>query len=158
MFSNQTISSPFFANMGKLSSMMLEGLMIRGGGIHIDDALGVRFKNNSCFVGTYCKIRSRCDYAYTLAKAINDVALGLGCKVNVTKTRRCSGTGEEAADALSKGDWERAWDNMPQKDVDPKYVPRVLLKVVANPYPYLTLGEKILGEMSNYTKVLYKAK
>ena len=42
MVSNQTISSPFFANMGKLSPMMLEGLMIRGGGIHIDDALGVR--------------------------------------------------------------------------------------------------------------------
>ena len=40
-----------------------------------------------------------------MAKAIHDVGVGLGCKVSVLKTRRCSGPGEEAADALSKGDW-----------------------------------------------------
>ena len=48
-----------------------------------------------------------------MAKALNDIATGLACKLNVVKTRRCSGTGEEAADSLSKGDWEHAWNNMP---------------------------------------------
>ena len=39
MVSRQTISSPFFATRGKLSPLMLRGLMVRGGGIHVDDTL-----------------------------------------------------------------------------------------------------------------------
>ena len=35
----QTIVSPLFRNQGKLSPMMIKKLMIRGGGIHVDDCL-----------------------------------------------------------------------------------------------------------------------
>ena len=73
----------------------------------------------------------------------------------MVKTKRCSSQGEEAADALSKGDWERAWVNMPHKETDPKRIPRVLLRWIENPYPDLELGQKILKELSRTTKVLY---
>ena len=113
------------------------------------------FCDNAGFVTAYRKHHSRCEYSYTIAKALNDVAEGLGCKANVVKTKRCSGPGEEAADALSKGDWDRAWAHMPQKDVDPKRIPRSLLLWINNPYPDLDLGKKILSDMSKYMEVLY---
>ena len=111
--------------------------------------------DNAGFVAVYKKKHSKCPYSYTLAKAIHDVGKGFGCKVNVLKTRRCSGTGEEAADALSKGDWDRAWANMPGKDVDPVRVPVTLLQWIGNPKVDLNLGKKVLCDMLNYTKVLH---
>ena len=111
--------------------------------------------DNAGFVAVYRKKHSKCVYAYTIAKALHDVAEGLGVVVKVVKTKRCSGPGEEAADALSKGDWERAWDNMPLKDIDPGRVPRSLLKWITNPSPDMMLGERILSDMSKYTEVLY---
>ena len=114
------------------------------------------FCDNAGFVAIFRKHRSKCDYSYTLAKAIQDVATHLGCKVNVEKTRRCSNQQTEAADALSKGDWNRAWDNMPLKEMDPRRVPRVLLRWISNPIPDLNLGEKIAEEMSKFTAMLYE--
>ena len=112
--------------------------------------------DNAGFAAIFHKHRSKCDYAYTMAKAINDLSLHLGCKVNVEKIKRCSSLQTEAADALSKGDWARAWSSMPGKDVDPKRIPRVLLRWIANPTPDLCLGEKIAEEMSTYTEMLYE--
>ena len=113
--------------------------------------------DNAGFVAIYKKKRSKCEYAYTMAKAIYDVGSYLGCKVNVEKIRRCSDPNTEAADALSKGDWQRAWANMPEKETDPQRTPRVLLRWIANPYPDLNLGRKIIEEMSQYTDVLLEA-
>ena len=39
MVAKQTITSPFFANRGKLSQVMLRSLLVRGSGVPIDDAL-----------------------------------------------------------------------------------------------------------------------
>jgi hypothetical protein len=79
----------------------------------------------------------------------------LGCRVRVTKTRRCSGKGETAADALSKGEWETAWDLMPQKNTDPGVIPVSLLVWITNPVPDLNLGRRVLSDMAKYTKVLH---
>ena len=111
--------------------------------------------DNSGFVGIYRKKHSSCPYAYTVAKAINDIACGLACKVTVSKTLRVSGNEEIVADALSKGDWERAWPLMPQKNVDPDFIPVALRKWIAHPVPDMSLGKKVLSEMAKYTKVLY---
>ena len=111
--------------------------------------------DNAGFVAVFKKRHSKCPYAYTVAKAIFDVGLGLSCKVNVIKTRRCSGIAEEAADALSKGDWERAWSHMPMKNVDPERIPVSLLLWMSNPSPDLLLGSRILSDMSKYTNVLH---
>ena len=113
------------------------------------------FCDNAGFVAVYRKKHSSCEYAYTVAKALFDVAEGLGSVVKVVKTRRCSGDGEIAADALSKGDWELAWKSMPQRMVDPGRVPRAALRWITNPMPDLSLGSRILKDMAGYTKVLY---
>ena len=68
---------------------------------------------------------------------------------------RCSGLGEVAADALSKGDWSTAWMSMPLKQDDPGRIPVSLLKWIADPTPDLELGSKILSDMMSYTKVLH---
>ena len=47
---------------------------------------------------------------------------------------------------------------MPEKETDPKWVPRVLLRWIMNPTPDLELGEKILAEMASYTEVLHWAR
>ena len=111
--------------------------------------------DNDGFVKIFAKKHSSCPYAYTIAKAIYDVSLGLACKVWVTKTARVSGTGEVVADALSKGDWERAWPLIPVKNDDPDFIPLVIRKWIMDPVPDMALGQKILAEMSQYTKVLH---
>ena len=45
MVAKQTIASPLFSSRGKLSPIMMRSLMIRGGGIHINDSL-MRFSWN----------------------------------------------------------------------------------------------------------------
>ena len=67
---------------------------------------------------------------------------------------RCSGQGELAADALSKGEWEAAWAAMPDKNTDPGRIPASLLLWINDPVPDLNLGRKILLDMMAYTKVL----
>ena len=114
--------------------------------------------DNAAFVAVYRKHHSRCPYAYTIAKALADLGEGLACKVTVVKTKRCSGDGEIAADALSKGEWDTAWAHMPYKKNDPGKIPAALLKWIANPTIDMELGAKILSDMSIYTKVLYLAK
>ena len=129
--------------------------------------------DNAGFVHVFRKKHSTCPYTYTVAKALYDVARGLNCKVkrspgvligqyfkvlmqvSVTKTKRCSGAGESAADAISKGDWDMAKHYVPKKNTDPEFIPRVLLRWISNPVPDLELGSKVLSEMSSYTKVLY---
>ena len=116
----------------------------------------VVYCDNAGFVAVFKKKHSRCAYAYTVAKALHDVGEGLASVVKVVKTRRCSGVGEEAADALSKGDWDRAWDNMPLKNENPGRIPRALLVWANNPTPDMDLGAKILSDMSKYTQVLFQ--
>ena len=111
--------------------------------------------DNAAFVATYKKKHSSCEYAYSVAKAIHDVSMALGTVTKVVKTRRCSGPAEEAADALSKGEWERAWTLMPHKHEDPGRIPRAILAWIQNPVPDMMLGEKIVHDMSSYTKMLY---
>ena len=76
--------------------------------------------------------------------------------MKVKKTKRCSSTGKLAADALSKGDWDTAWDNMPMKREDPGKIPRAALRWITNPVPDKNLGQKMLVDMAKYTNVLVR--
>ena len=111
--------------------------------------------DNAGFVGVFRKMHCHCPYSYSVAKALFDVGVGLGCKVSVVKTGRCSGPEAEAADALSKGDWERAWPLMPRKNVDPGRIPVSLLQWIRDPIPDLGLGRRVLSDMARYTSVLH---
>ena len=90
----------------------------------------------------------------TVIKALDAVAKALDITLIVVKTPRVSGVGEFVADALSKGDWDRAWELMP-KNVDPGVIPVSLLVWLSNPVPDLELGSRILCDMSKYTEVLF---
>lgn len=79
--------------------------------------------DNVGFIAVYMKKHGECPNSHTLAKAIHDVPKGLGCKVNVLQTKRCSGTGAKTANALSKSVWVCAWANMPWKSVDNLRIP-----------------------------------
>ena len=59
------------------------------------------------------------------------------------------------ADALSKEDWDRAWQLMPEKNIDPDFIPLTLRRWINNPVPDLELGLKVLAKMKKYTSVLY---
>ena len=48
--------------------------------------------DNSGFVYSYEAKHSKCPYVYTIAKAINDVSVGLACNVKVVKTLRYTNT------------------------------------------------------------------
>ena len=112
--------------------------------------------DNAAFVGVFRKKHSKCEYAYTVAKALHDVGVGLGAIVKVKKTKRCYSPSEIAADSLSKGDWDTAWQNMPMKREDPGKIPRAALRWISNPVPDMNLGHKILADMSKYTNVLLR--
>ena len=137
----------------------LEGLAVLTGLITVADRARnkevVIHCDNSAFVASYRKRHSSCVYAYTIAKAIHDVSKGLATVTKVVKTRRCSGPAEEAADALSKGDWPRAWASMPHKEENPGRIPKSVLQWIQNPTADMNLGSKILSDMSKYTKVLF---
>ncbi len=96
-----------------------------------------------------------CCYRHNTAKAVNDVSVGLGCTIMVTKTRRCSGQWEDAADALSKGEWTRAWGLMPGKETDPRRLPVTLLVWLHEPCVDLSLGSRILDEMVDSVECLH---
>ena len=112
--------------------------------------------DNDGFVAVYqIKHHCRsCPYTYTVAKALYDVSQGLNYRVSVIGTGRLSGPGDIMAAALNKGDWDRAWPLMPEKNIDPGRVPVSLLRWLQNPVPAMSLGSKILSDMSRYTTVL----
>ena len=55
---------------------------------------------------------------------------------------RCSGQGEIAADALSKGYWETARAAMLEKNDDPGKIPVSLLKWIHDPVPEFRISHK----------------
>ena len=88
-----------------------------------------------------------CSYASCVARAISVVAARIGCRVYVEKITRCSTREAEAADALSKADFDRfasCWSgSLPEM----AWPPRALLAWLADPDTSAPLGELILEDM-----------
>lgn len=78
-----------------------------------------------------------------------DLARGLDIRVDVAKTGRMSGPGERAADALSKGDLERAWEDIGNvREEKRRKIPKVIEEWVRDPVPDTELGKRILEELA----------
>ena len=76
------------------------------------------FVDNSGAVNIYAKgYSSTCLYSYTVAMAINEVAKGLNCNIQLTKVARWS-------DAISKADVGTMHSLMPGLNDAPCWVPR----------------------------------
>jgi hypothetical protein len=93
----------------------------------------------------YC---TGCPITTTVARAINVVAAGIGCRLYVVKIRRCSNRPAVMADALSKAAFKLfagLWTG-PLPDASP--VPRSLLSWLQRPVADAGLGDRILAEIS----------
>ena len=88
-----------------------------------------------------------CSYATCVARAISVVAARIGCRVYVEKITRCSTREAEAADALSKADFDRfagCWRGpLPEMSRSP----RSLVTWLNNPDTSAPLGEMILKDL-----------
>ena len=114
----------------------LKGLQVK---IHCD---------NAGFVFAMSSGSSTCLYVATISKALHDLAQGLDIALRVVKTGRMSGPGERAADALSKGDMQRALlDIGTVKEKMPRRVPKTIVEWVSDPVPDPQLGHRILEEL-----------
>jgi hypothetical protein len=99
-----------------------------------------------------------CELCTTVVKAVGMVAAGIGCRFEVEKIMRCSTTGADMADALSKAEFARfrrtgvmaGWP----LDVAPVAVPGQLLHWLADPVADSELGTRLLLEIKKSGQVL----
>ena len=97
---------------------------------------------------------TKCDLCNTILLALHQVSVALDIDVFVTDISRCSNTGAEAADALSKCDMNRFMHNMPDANIIPERVPAPLLRWLENPKPDRRLGHRILRNLAKRCSVL----
>ena len=110
--------------------------------------------DNVGFADSYNKGSSSCPYTYTVCKALHHVAEALNMGIQVRWTPRTSGPGERVADHLSKGKFKEAFTEAPSFATGPSYIPRTLLAWLENPSKSRLLGQAMVEEMSDYTRVL----
>jgi hypothetical protein len=103
-------------------------------------------EDNQGFCFIFRAGNSRCRLCWTIAKAIEDVSKGAGVRVAIVKVGRVTGDGEIVADALSKGEFEKAFGVMKLKEKAER-MPRALLKWVENPRVTARLGMEILENL-----------
>ena len=90
----------------------------------------------------------------TVAMAIHEVSEALNCNLVMTKVGRCSSKETVIADCLSKADFKKFYELMPERKPSPARIPAALLRWINNPVEDTKLGHKILKEMAQYTMVL----
>ena len=114
----------------------------------------VVYTDNAGLCYAYAKGHSRCEYVHSICKALNYVAVALDVNLIVEKTPRRSGRGKIVADELSKNNVSKALSLMDDPMKEPSGVPEVLKTWIMDPFPSRVLGEMIMDELSEVTKVL----
>ena len=111
--------------------------------------------DNSGFVHAVRVRATTCLYAGALRRTLIAVASALDIRWEVVKTGRMSGPGERAADALSKGDMDRAWEDIGGvREEESRQIPKVIKEWIQDPVPDPELGLRILDELDGQQKVL----
>ena len=96
---------------------------------------------------------TKCVLSSTLVTALDCVAAGLGCRVEVVKVGRCSSGLASMADALSKADFAR-FRSLAEEEanccmpLEPLAVPEALARWIAAPKEDWELGRSILQELA----------
>ena len=75
-------------------------------------------------------------------------------KIFIAGITRCSNSGADAADALSKCDMARFHRKVPEAEIEPMEVPGALLRWLENPVPDRRLGHRILKQLARKHRVL----
>ena len=113
------------------------------------------FVDNQGAVCIYAKgYTTSCVYTYTIVMAIHEVAAALNCNLVMTKITRCSNVGAVIADCLSKADFKKFYELMPNRKLNPAKIPLALLEWINDPVEDTKLGQKILREMAKSTMVM----
>ena len=99
-----------------------------------------------------------CPLSSSVVKAISTIAAAIGCKVELAMITRCSTTGAQLADALSKGKFD-TFKSIAQRDNFSvpdglAVVPKTLLQWVADPREDDFLGDRILEELAMNMDIL----
>jgi hypothetical protein len=108
--------------------------------------------DNSGAVGIWRKgYSTRCQLCTTLVTAIGRVATAAGCRLTIEKITRCSNTGAELADELSKGRFTAFKRKLPANwaiKPEPARIPASILAWIAVPTVDCNLGDKILRDLN----------
>jgi hypothetical protein len=100
---------------------------------------------------------SSCSLCTTLVAAISRIAAALGATVNIEKITRCSNTGAELADELSKGRLQGFKSRLPANwflPTEPAWIPPAILQWIADPVSRPDLGDRILVDLKSRIKLL----
>ena len=89
----------------------------------------------------------KCPVNDCLIRTINYVAVAINCQAFVVDVRRCSSNESIAADAISKCNRKILDEVMPDREVDPRRVPRTYLKWLEKPKVDPDLGRRIVMEL-----------
>lgn len=116
--------------------------------------------DNAGSVGIWRKgYSTSCRLSATIIKAINTIAVGLGCAIDILKITRCSTPEADMADALSKGAFNRFWKIARSSHcclgLEPDWVPPQLTAWLENPREDERLGDRILAEIGRKTRLLH---
>ncbi len=114
--------------------------------------------DNAGSVEVYRKGYTRnCRLCTTLVKAMATVAAGIGCRLEVIKITRCTGTGATLADQLSKARFCAFKRTAEQEgwplQVEPARIPAEKKKWLDRPFPCNRLGAAILEELGTSSKL-----
>jgi hypothetical protein len=114
--------------------------------------------DNAGAVEVYRKGYSRnCRLCTTIAKAMATVAAGIGCRLEVLKITRCTGTGAKMADQLSKAHFRSFRETAAaagwELRLEPARIPTSLLRWLDRPVPDDQLGAHILHEIGASRRV-----
>ena len=108
--------------------------------------------DNAGSVGIWRKGYSKCGLCATLVKAIGTVAAAIGCSITIQKITRCSNTGAELADELSKGRFPAFKRKLPDNwliNEQPSWIPPSILAWIAVPKHDPDLGHKIVNDLKS---------
>ena len=133
--------------LAALALLCSEPDLVRGKAVRI-------FSDNTGYVAGQNKGSSSCEYLMTVIMATEAVARALDIQLRVCWSPRRSGTGENVADDLSKGDFASAREELPRFRLDPSEIPRSLVKWINHPRPSRLLGQAIIEEISQHSQVL----
>lgn len=82
-----------------------------------------------------------------MLRACDYIAVQLQAKAYVVNIKRCSNKESCAADSISKCDWERLDAFMPDREVDPRPIPRSFLKWMDAPSDDWDLGPNVMKDL-----------
>ena len=103
--------------------------------------------DNIGFYWAYRNGTSRDELVYTIAKALNDLADGLGIVIQVFYQRRRTDLGDQIVDHLSKGEMPQVEALWPEGVEWSGKTSKVLSSWIEQPRVMVDLGRKLLNEL-----------